>query len=145
MGEISVVGDHKEPFRIPVQPAHREEVFPHILLFDQVQDRFLPSVLGGADDAGRLMEHVVDIFFVGDLPAPEGNDIFLCHLPSGILFDLPVDQSKACPDPFFKFAPGPCPHIGQVPVQAKRLSPCGFSHVSPSMLPGPGAADAAPF
>ena len=57
----TVVGEEEEPFRILVQPPHREKPHPSQMGGQQIQHRGLLGVLGGREHPAGLVEHQVAI------------------------------------------------------------------------------------
>ena len=72
VGQFPVIRYKKQPLRILIQASHRKQfpvkqrvfLFPH-----QIQNCFVMIIPGCADISGRLMEHEIHIFPIGNLTA----------------------------------------------------------------------------
>ena len=59
MSKISVICKQQKPARILIKAAYWEQLQRLQFRRKQVENRFLPPVLGGAEDAGRLIKHEI--------------------------------------------------------------------------------------
>ena len=59
MSKISVICKQQKPARILIKAAYRKQLQRLQFRRKQVENRFLPPVLGSAEDAGRLIKHEI--------------------------------------------------------------------------------------
>ncbi len=127
MGQGAVVGEEKQPHRIPVQTAGGEQAHPPEMLGQKGEDGGLPGVLGGRDQPGGLIQHEIGISPGGNGFPVHGDDgvvgVFL--LPAG--GDHAVHRHPAAADQLLGFLPGPAAGGGQELVKA-------FHGVSPFLF-----------
>ena len=113
MGQLSVVGEEKKPFRIIVQPPHRENT--DILFSNEVQDRG-PSlgVLRSCYDASGFVQKDINLTRMRGNPTavdldvvPQGMGLIADPRPAAVYRNAPL------PDQLFSLPPGGDPRLGQ--------------------------------
>ena len=76
----AVVGEQQQALGVLIQPAHRGQILAPPGGGDEVQHRRGGAVLGGGEDAGRLMEQDIEIGLVGQALAVHGDGGGFGHL-----------------------------------------------------------------
>ncbi len=105
IGQLAVVGDEQQAFRLFVEPADREN--PFAKLWEQVDDSRTPRrIMVRADHSARLVEREVDLALQLDLLAIEFNLLRIRIGPEcDIGDDLAIDRDSAGRDVLFALPP----------------------------------------
>ena len=117
MGQLSVICQQKQPFRILIQPSHRKQVFSASVL-NQFNDRFLPGILRSRDNACRFVQHNVFIFNIGHRCAFPEHRILIRYLEFGPGHRFLIDFCKTFTNAQFDFASAAHAHFCQIFIQS---------------------------
>ena len=106
VGEVAVVREQHETFAVAVQPAHGVQL--DVANGDEVEDRLaVHFVVGGRDEAGRLVEHEVAIALAEDGHAIHDDLVGIrVRARSKRCLDVAIDRYAAREDEFLGDAAG---------------------------------------
>ena len=83
MGQLAIIGQKEQAVGINIQTADRKDFFLTGSLVQQVQNRLMTVILCRRNDSLRLVEKVVDEFFIGQ-PLARNNNLICCLINLGL-------------------------------------------------------------
>ena len=101
VGKRAVICHDQKAFRILIQSAAEDQMLS--FRFREIIKHCPAGVFRCTDTARRLVEHIIDIAFLPDLPALVTDAVLLCHLKARIGYGQIIDQHLFFPDVIFHF------------------------------------------
>ncbi|MNI59377.1 hypothetical protein D3C73_1145360 [compost metagenome] len=123
MGQLAVIRQQQQSFRILIQSADRKRFEQRVLRLEQIQHRPVPFIFGCRQNSSRFIHHQINIFTVADrLPRHFDFVLVRVYMITAVLDYRPVHGNQSLLRLLADFAAGADAHMGQHFIDPLLLS-----------------------